>query len=432
MANNNQLPHNLEAEESVIGAVLNNPSVYVTIDLQSYEFYNHKHRWIWDALGKLDTIDFVTVVEQLDAMGHLANVGGAAYITALSNAVPSSLHAEKYAAIIREKYIRRQTIENANALARAAMNDETDIVEARATIAHDLASTTGTGGAVHISRWLSDGFDMIEHWANNPREHAGLSTGLGDLDRVFGDGLLPGLNLLLGKPGMGKSILAQSIALNLIEQKIPGVFYAGEMDWRDMYLRIISDKSNVRVSDLRRGTADYNLVTTATESLNNAPFFVDDPDNMTTSALRADLTKLKIEHNIQWCVFDFLTDLSDLEGKIDGWQRAEILASRVQSILKSLDIAGLFVHELTKWGMQQQGDMTGISGGKKVAYRATSAVAVREHLPPANEEPVADYRTIINIKPPRLVEGYKQSCNLYKNPHYPRFGLTTTTSEFDL
>ncbi len=95
----------------------------------------------------------------------------------------------------------------------------------------------GQSGAVPFNRWLSDGFDMLEELSHNPREHAGLSTGLGDLDKVFGDGLLPGLNLLLGEPGLGKSILAQQIGLNLVANDVPGVFYAGEMNWKDMYLQ---------------------------------------------------------------------------------------------------------------------------------------------------------------------------------------------------
>jgi hypothetical protein len=260
---------------------------------------------------------------------------------------------------------------------------------------------------------------MLEELSHNPRTHAGLSTGLGDLDKVFGDGLLPGLNLLLGEPGLGKSILAQQIGLNLVEADVPGVFYAGEMNWKDMYLRFMSSLSSQKVSDMRRGETNFTTVVQAEEDFRNKVFFVDDPKGMKTPELRADLIKLKAEHNIQWMVFDYLDDLKDFEGKVEGWRRSEILASRLQDILVELDIAGLVIHELTKEGMGKP-SMKGIAGGKKVAYRAVCAVQLCNHIADEVEE---NFRTVISIKAPRLVEGYKKYADLFKDPLYPRFGL---------
>ena len=420
-----QVPHSRESEEAVIGSAFINPDcLYDVAFLEPEDFYIHRNGWMWEALVKLHNdkipIDSLTVSEELDKAGHLADIGGAAYITKLINNVPSSLHAEAYGRRVQETALRRQTLTRANELARIAYDGTNDIAEERANIAVDLASTRGQSGAVPFGKWLSDGFDMLEELSQNPRDHAGLSTGLGELDKVFGDGLLPGLNLLLGEPGLGKSILAQQIGLNLVANDVPGVFYAGEMNWKDMYLRFMSSLSSQKVSDMRRGETNFTTVVQAEEDLRNKVFFVDDPKGMKTPELRADLIKLKAEHNIQWMVFDYLDDLKDFEGKVEGWRRSEILASRIQDILVELDIAGLVIHELTKEGMGKP-SMKGIAGGKKVAYRAVCAVQLCSHI---SDEPEDNFRTVQSIKAPRLVEGYSKYADLFKDPLYPRFGLT--------
>lgn len=427
-----QVPHSREAEEALIGAVLINPQAIDVIDLEPSDFYIHRNGWVWKACQALrdknEVIDFVTVTEMLDVMGHLAEIGGAAYITKLTNNVPSSLHADSYAKRVRDTSIRRQTLAKANELARVAYDETNDIVEERANIAVELAVTSNDDGAVPFGTWMADGYDYLEELSTKPREHAGLSTGLGDLDKVFGDGLLSGLNLLLGPPGVGKSILAQTIGLNFVDDNIPGVFYAGEMYWRDMYLRFMSSLTSQKVSDLRKGKVDFFKLTALIDETNDKPFWVDDPKRMKTPQLRADLTRLKAEYDIKWMVFDYLDDLKDFEGKVEGWRRSEILATRLQDMLVELDICGLVIHELTKEGYGKR-TMGGMAGGKKVAYRAVSAVQLIDHLP-KDGEPKKDFRSVMNIKPPRHVEGYKKICHLYKNPIYPRFELAAEDNDF--
>ena len=411
--------HNAEAERHVIGSVLIDPSLIDVIDLEPNEFYIHRNKFVWEAFQALrksaTEIDFTTVANELDKKKEVK----IDYLYEITSDIPSALHAEDYAKIVREKAIRRQSVLDANRLVNLAYDETNDIAEERANIAIDLASTRGQSGAVPFNKWLSDGFDMLEDWSKNPREHAGLSTGLGDLDKVFGDGLLPGLNLLLGEPGLGKSILAQQIGLNRVEDDVPGVFYAGEMNWSDMFLRFMSSLSSQKVSDMRRGETNFTSVSQAMEEMEDKPFWVYDPKGMKTPELRADLIRLKAEHNIQWMVFDYLDDLKDFEGKVEGWRRSEILASRLQDILVELDIAGLVIHELTKEGMGKP-SMKGIAGGKKVAYRAVCAVQLCSHIA---DEPEENFRTVISIKAPRLVEGYSKYADLYKNPDYPTFGL---------
>lgn len=420
-----QVPHSREAEEALLGACLINPMAIETISLEPRDFYIHRNGWLWDAMLTLKNqkkpLDLVTVTELIDERGLLTEMGGSAYITKVMTNSPSSLHANAYADIIMEKATRRETLEMANQLARVAYAEDNNVIEGRSKVAGSLAKVRGSSGAIHVRDLLSKGFDMLQDIQADPGKLAGLSTGLPDLDMVMSGGLYPGMTLLLGETGLGKSILAQQIATNLTKQGIPGAFYAGEMHWQDMYLRLMGDWGNLRVGDLRNGTIPWGRVVEVTEEMQGFPMFFDDPKNMTTAELRADLTRLKAEHDIKWMVFDFLDDLKDGEGTMEGWQRSGILATRMQDILVDLDIRGLVVHEVTKEG-QSDPSKAGIAGHRKVAYRAICAVQILPFIKDGPKD-ADDYnnRTIKNIKENRLAEGGIPYCDLYKDPKFPRF-----------
>jgi replicative DNA helicase len=129
------VPHSREAEEAVIGAVMINPEAYYDVAqfLQAEDFYIHRHRWIWQAFIRLHEqrtpIDFLTVTEELDQMGQLGEIGGPAYLTALINNVPSSLHADAYGRVVEETAVRRRMLDAANLIAKVAYKEETDLDE---------------------------------------------------------------------------------------------------------------------------------------------------------------------------------------------------------------------------------------------------------------------------------------------------------------
>jgi len=162
-------PHSIESEEALIGAVLINPSSYDDVEPIIKEptyFYIIRNQWVWQAFARLLEsglpIDFLTVTEELDKMGHLEDIGGASYITKLVNNVPSSLHSKAYALRVAETWERREGLRLANRIARDAYNEDKDFSEAKLTHATELASTSVMGeGAVHIDTWLSDGYDYL-------------------------------------------------------------------------------------------------------------------------------------------------------------------------------------------------------------------------------------------------------------------------------
>ena len=181
------VPHSQEAEESVLGAVMINPDTYFEVAqfLNAEDFYIHRHQWIWEAFVRLNErrspIDFLTVTEELDQMGHLADIGGPAYLTSLVNNVPSSLHAEAYGHIVEETSIRRRMISAANDIAKLAYEEsiavDTAMDEAEKSI-FGVSERRLNTSLKPIQKVLSEYYDRIDRLAHQDEDILGVPTGL--------------------------------------------------------------------------------------------------------------------------------------------------------------------------------------------------------------------------------------------------------------
>ena len=217
------VPQSREAEEAVIGAVLINPDAYYDVAqfLQANDFYIHRHKWIWEVFNRLHErrtpIDLLTVSEELDQLNQLAEVGGPAYLTALINNVPTSLHAEAYGRIVEETSIRRRMLTAANEIAKLAYQQENSIEsvmdEAEKSV-FGVSERRMTRDLQTIQQVLSDYYDRIDQLASRGDEFYGVPTGFIDLDKLL-SGLQPSdLLIVAGRPGMGKTAFMLSVAKN--------------------------------------------------------------------------------------------------------------------------------------------------------------------------------------------------------------------------
>ena len=205
------VPHNREAEEGLLGSILINPDAYIQVAtlLQAGDFYIHRHRWIWEAIAHLHEerapIDFLTLVDALNREGKLGEVGGPAYLTALTNVVPSSLHAVAYAKIVAEMAVRRRMLEAANQIARSAYELQQPLDESlneaeRAVF--EVARQTMDRDLTPVVTVVSDVYDEV----TKPSTTAiGISTGLIDLEKLLGGLRKSDFIVLAGRPGMGKT-----------------------------------------------------------------------------------------------------------------------------------------------------------------------------------------------------------------------------------
>src|SRR5512137_1939718 len=178
-------PHNREAEEAVVGAVLINPEVYYDLAqfLQADDFYIHRHRFIWEAFTRLHEkripLDFLTVTEELQSAGQLAEIGGPAYLTALLNQVPTSLHAEAYGRMVEASAIRRRLLTSANQIASLAYDEHEsveNVIEESEKSIFNVSERRLKKELLPISTVLSEYYDRIDELAKRSGEIFGVPT----------------------------------------------------------------------------------------------------------------------------------------------------------------------------------------------------------------------------------------------------------------
>jgi len=215
----NQTISHIESEEAVLGSVLIAPECLPDLNLSAVDFQLHKHRWLWDAITALqssgESVDALTVSSELNRRGHLDEVGGMAYLARLLNSVPTSMHAEAYARIVKDAATRRRLLEAASAIAKLAADEERPLPEtlndADATLREVLE--TGAPSAVShqitaVSEWYDEMSAFMKHG-----DLPGLTTGYAGIDRKTQGLRRKELTILAGRPSMGKTSLAAQMSI---------------------------------------------------------------------------------------------------------------------------------------------------------------------------------------------------------------------------
>jgi replicative DNA helicase len=362
------VPHSREAEEAVIGAVLINPEAYYDVAqfLQSDDFYIHRHRWIWEVFNRLHErrtpIDFLTVSEELDQLGRLAEAGGPAYLTALINNVPTSLHAEAYGRLVEETAIRRRMLTAANDIAKLAYQEETAIDavmdEAEKAI-FGVSERRMTRDLQSIQQVLSDYYDRIDQLASRDEDTYGVPTGFIDLDRLLG-GLQPSdLLIIAGRPGMGKTAFMLSAAKNAaqIHKKHVAIFSL-EMSNEQLVQRLIAQETGIDSQRLRTGKLEeheWPIFTHAIEVLSDTHVFLDDTPGLTPLQLRTKARRLHLEYQIDLILIDYLQLMSGGLRTDNRVQEVSHISRNLKILARELNVPVLAAAQLSR-AVEQRAD----------------------------------------------------------------------------
>ena len=365
----------IEAERAVLGAVLINQEIFKELDLQTIDFYLVEHQKIWQAFQDITleggTIDILSVNEKINDPG----------LVQLVNDVPSSLHADTYAEIVRDKARRREIVRLASEMAKSAYNQDDDIDKKIPDFMTRLVNESKMAkGAAHISGALSELYDEVKSRFEDPSDIWGISTGLYDYDILTGGHHAGELTLLMGKPGLGKSILAIQMAVGMANQA-PGVLYEMEMGRVQTVRRPVSTEARVQTRNIRSGNlkdGEWENIVSAINSFENLPIYLSDDTSWTTASMRADLSRLKAQHDIKWFVVDYLYLLQDRYGK-DDHERLAYISKSLKNICKDLQLSGLVIHSMTKSEMESQTpNLSGIRGSAQIAYDTDIAMFLIE------------------------------------------------------
>jgi replicative DNA helicase len=355
------VPHSREAEEAVVGAVLINPEAYYDVAqfLTGEDFYIHRLRWIWEAFTRLHEgrvpIDLLTVADELERAGQLAEIGGPAFLTSLINQVPTSLNAESYGKIVEEHSVRRKMINAANKIASIAYNTEVNVNEvmgesekavfnvSERRLKHDLQP---------IKQVLSDYYDRIDELSKRPDEIHGVPTGFIDLDKML-TGLQPSdLLIIAGRPGQGKSGFLLSVAKNaaLTHKKHVAIFSL-EMSNEQVVQRLIAQETGIDSQRLRNGKfqeGERELFAHAIEVFGDTHIYLDDTPAITPLQLRTKCRRLHMEFGIDLIILDYLQLMSGDTRNDNRVQEVSFISRNLKVLARELNVPVLAAAQLSR------------------------------------------------------------------------------------
>ena len=313
------LPHNLEAERSVLGAILihNDAFNLAAQVIDSADFYRDAHRRIFDRMVALNernhAIDFVTLKEELSRSGDLNEVGGPAYVASLADGVPRATNVEYYARIVKEKATLRNLIYAATKILGNAYeaDQESDLIldEAESAI-FSVADDRLKAGFVQMRDLVKESFPKIELLFEQKRLITGVPTGFEKMDEMT-RGFQPGdLIIVAARPSMGKTSLVLNIAQYVAMQPDHTVgFFSLEMSKESLFLRLLTSEARIdshRLMSGAIGQKDYGRISHALETLSAMKLFIDDSAGIGVLEMRAKARRLKSEHGLSLLVVDYI------------------------------------------------------------------------------------------------------------------------------
>jgi replicative DNA helicase len=337
-------PHNLEAEQSVIGSMLLDKDVIPTITeiLKSEDFYREDHKEIFEAVmdlfDKADPIDLITVSEQLKIRGTIDSIGGLEYLANIASAVPSTANVKHYTKIVEEKSILRNLIKSSGdiiSMGYEATDEVSYVLDKAEKGIFDILQKRNLKGLLPIKDVLVDTFNKLEELYNNKGFITGISTGFSDLDYKTAGLHNSDLILIASRPAMGKSALALNIAQHAaIHSRVPVAIFNLEMSKEQLVSRILCSEAMVDSQKLRTGQLeddDWQKIARALGPLSDAPIYIDDTPGTSIMEIRAKCRRMKLEKNLGLVIIDYLQ-------LMQGRGRSENRQQEISEISRSLKI----------------------------------------------------------------------------------------------
>ncbi len=354
-------PQNLEAEQSTLGAMLlEADAIGRALEIIREEaFYQEAHRIIFRAILELynrnEPVDYITLTDLLSRWGELDKIGGAAYLTSLTDAVPTTAHVEHYARIVREKHTLRSLIRTATQVVGRCYTEEEDagrlLDEAEKAI-FELSQDRQRGTVVQVRDVIHNAMEMVENLSKHDSHITGVPTGFPELDQITA-GLQPGeLVILAARPSMGKTALALNIAAYAaIEAKIPSVVFSMEMSSESLVTRMLCTDARVDLKNVRTGRlgeGDLGHLSMSAGRLFDSPIFIDDSPSNNVLEIRSKARRLKSEQKIGLVIIDYIQMMQGV-GRIENRQQEIASISRsLKGLAKELRGPVLVVSQLSR------------------------------------------------------------------------------------
>ena len=435
-------PQAVPLEEAVLGALmLDKEALTVVLDiLRSNSFYLDSHQAIYKAMIRLfersQPIDLLTVAEELRKKGELEIAGGPAYLSELTMKVASSANIEYHARIIAQKYIQRELIRVSTSIIKDAFEDTTDVFDLLDTAEQGLFSIAQQNmnkSYDTMGSLASQALKQMESLKGQTDGLTGVPTGFAELDRLTSGWQPSDLIILAGRPGMGKTSFVLSLARNAAMDFKKGVaVFSLEMSSLQLATRIISIEAEIEGSKMRNGQLEeyeWQQLHSAIERVSEIPIFIDDTPGINVFELRAKCRRLKMQHDIQMIIIDYLQLMSGggESSKGNREQEVSMISRALKGLAKELNVPVIALSQLsraveTRGGTKrpQLSDLR-VSGSIEQDADMVSFVYRPEYYQILEDEEGQSLKNVAEIIIAKNRHGALKTVKLRFTPQYARF-----------
>jgi len=370
MAVERVLPNSMDAEMAVLGAMLLSPleagsqaQERLTPEYFYYAAHQVIYREIVELLNAMQAVDNVTLTQRLQDKNLIEEIGGPAYLADLIGHVPTAANIEHYLDIVEEKYILRRLISAAHDVITRSFEEQDDVkswVDEVEKSLFEITAERASKGALHVKEIIKGAMHSIEQVLDS-HGMTGLATGFRDLDHLTG-GLHPGnVFVIAARPSMGKTSLAMNIAENIaIDYGKPVGVFSLEMSAEELVKRMLCSRGEVNLRSFSGGfinkDRDFGRLTTAASALMNAPLFIDDTAGLTIHQIRARARRMKLQHDIQLVVIDYMQLMRAPSRRAEGSRQVEIadISGGVKALAKELKVPIIVLSQLNRQPEQRE------------------------------------------------------------------------------
>lgn len=355
-------PQATDIERIVLGALMIDKDAFSVVSeiLHPETFYEPRHQKIYKAIQSLsleeNPVDIMTVVEELKKEGTLEDVGGAAYILELNSRVASSAHIEYHAKILAQKFLARQLISFAGVIETKAFDETVDVdelmQEAEGSL-FELSQKNMRQDFVHVDPVVKQAIEILQKAAANKGGLTGIPTGYTKLDDYTAGWQKSDLVIIAGRPAMGKTSFALSLARNIaVDYNKPIAFFSLEMNNVQLVNRLISNVCEIEGKKILNGQLDdeeWSRLDKNVRKLQTAPIYIDDTPGMSIFELRTKARRLVREKGVEIIMIDYL-QLMNANGARFGSRQEEVstISRSLKGLAKELDIPVLALSQLNR------------------------------------------------------------------------------------
>jgi len=355
-------PQNLDAEMSLLGAVLIDEEVLADVSehVTPKDFYDKRHGTVFGAMMRLyekhRPVDLLTLTEEMKRKKELELVGGSAYLTELTTYVPTAAHAEAYAELVAQKAVRRRLIKASTEISEMGFDEDTTTQELLEKAEAELFSVSDQSlkqDLASLESILTESFDRMEELHRNKGALRGVRTGYRDLDNMTAGLQRSDLIILAARPAMGKTTLVTNLAYNVATiAKQPVLFFSLEMSKEQLVDRMLADASGVDAWNIRTGNLsdqDFSKLSEAMGEMAEAPIYIDDTPGLSVLEMRTKARRASHEAPLGLIIVDYL-QLMQASGRSDGNRVQEVseISRGLKLIARELNVPVIGLSQLSR------------------------------------------------------------------------------------